>query len=98
MRIHKEEQETVITFDAKKGQWSFYTCVPSHIRLFLTNSMVDTEKIEILTTHEGKATSIKFKLEKSLVSPKDFVKKQRVLSDKQRQALQQGRKKRIDAI
>lgn len=98
MRICKEEQETVITFDAKKGQWSFYTCVPSHIRLFLTNAVVNTEKIEILTTHEGKATSIKFHLENSLVSPKDFMKKQRVLSDKQIQALKQGRKKRKDAI
>lgn len=98
MRFNKYEQETVITYDTKKGEWIFYTCVPSHIQLFFKNSMVNTEKIEVLTTHEGKATSIKFQLEKSLVSPKDFVKKQRVLSDKQRQALQQGREKRKGVI
>ncbi|MGH0681365.1 hypothetical protein [Bacillus mycoides] len=80
MKFKKAEQETVITFDAKIGEWTFYTCVPSHIRLFTSKTDEISEKIEVLTECEGNPTSIKFNVPKESINPKNFIKKKRTMS------------------
>lgn len=89
MRFSIEEQETVITYDAKNKEWAFYTCVPSQIKTFLENPSVKGN-FEILTEDQGQPTSIRFKLEKSLVK-KQFIKSKRTLSNDHLQALKRGR-------
>ncbi|SIR37922.1 hypothetical protein SAMN05878482_103477 [Peribacillus simplex] len=93
VKFNKDEQETVITFDAKKGTWTFYSCVPSHVDSFIKNPILNKEKIEVLTSYEGKSTSIKFTVENSLVT-KSFLKKKRTLSKEHKQALQIGKSKK----
>lgn len=98
MKINLDEQETVITFDAKKGEWAFYSCVPAHIRLFSENPLITTDNLEVLTTWEGKPTSIRFTLENDWINTKGFLKKRRVKrtpSIKQLKALEKGRGKRF---
>lgn len=90
MKINKEEQETVITFDAETGVWSFYTCVPSHIKSFMKNPILDKENFKVITSHDGKPTSIEFEVENSLVT-KRFFKKKRTISEAHKQALRKGR-------
>jgi hypothetical protein len=92
MKIPFEEQETVITFDAKTGEWTFYSCVPSHIRLFTDNPSVKQSEYKVLTEEEGNPTSIRFSLSKTSVNLKNLVKKQ--ASPKQLKALEKARKKR----
>ena len=95
MKFNKNEQETVIIFDAQKGEWTFYSCVPSQIQSFMKNPILNKEKIEVLTSHEGKPTSIRFTVENPLVT-KSFFKKKRTISKEHKQALLNGRlKKRI---
>lgn len=93
MKFNREEQETVITFDAKKGRWTFYSCVPSHVHSFIKNPVLAKEKIKVLTSHEGKPTSIKFTVENSLVT-KSFLKKKRTLGKEHKQALHIGKNKK----
>ncbi|MED3759701.1 hypothetical protein P4555_11570 [Peribacillus frigoritolerans] len=93
MKFNRDEQETVITFDAKKGKWTFYSCVPSHVHSFIKDPILNKEKIKVLTSHEGKSTSIKFTVENSLVT-KSFLRKKRTLSKEHKQALQIGKNKK----
>ncbi|MFB7637677.1 hypothetical protein [Peribacillus butanolivorans] len=93
MKFNRDEQETVITFDSQKGEWTFYSCVPSHIHSFIKKPVLAKEKIKVLASHEGKPTSIKFTVESSLVT-KSFLKKKRTLSKEHKQALQIGKKKK----
>ena len=90
MKINRSEQETVITYAPIKGEWTFYTCVPSHINSFLKNPLLRRENIEVLSSHEGKPTSIRFKAEKSIVTKN--ILKSRILSEDHKRAMQQGRK------
>ncbi|MEC2869498.1 hypothetical protein ACIQHV_11430 [Bacillus bombysepticus] len=59
MKFNKDEQGTVMIFDAKTGYWDCCTNVPSHIRLFTSKIMEISGGIKVLTTHEGKPTSIR---------------------------------------
>ncbi|PRS26918.1 hypothetical protein C6W19_24285 [Bacillus sp. RJGP41] len=93
MKFNKNEQETVITFDSQKGEWTFYSCVPSHIHSFIKNPVLAKEKIKVLSSHEGNTTSIKFTVENSLVT-KSLLKKKRTLSKEHKQALQIGKNKK----
>jgi len=81
MKFTLEEQETVITFDAKEGVWHFYSCVPSHIRLFTSKLAEISRELEVLTENEGISTSIRFSVPKALINPKNFIKKKRVMSE-----------------
>ncbi|MFJ5750453.1 hypothetical protein ACIP97_18040 [Peribacillus frigoritolerans] len=90
MKFNKNEQETVITFDSQKGEWTFYSCVPSHVHSFIKSPILDKEKIEVLTSYEGKYTSIMFTVENSLVT-KSFLKKKWTISKENKQALQIGK-------
>ncbi|AUO12329.1 hypothetical protein [Priestia megaterium] len=76
MKICKEEQETVIIFDAKNEEWDFYTCVPSHIELFTSNSQNEPSEVTILTEEGGEPTSIKFTLPKYSINLESFTKKE----------------------
>ncbi|MDU9695559.1 hypothetical protein O0Q50_30620 [Priestia aryabhattai] len=76
MKFNNYEQETVIIFDAKNKEWNFYTCVPSHIELFTSNSQDEPSEVTILTEEEGIATSIKFTLPKYSINLESFIKKQ----------------------
>lgn len=94
MKFKKDEQETVITYEAKTGVWTFYTCVPSHIHLFMQNPLINQGGISVLTLHEGNPSSIRFTVKDSLVN-KRFFKQKRILSDKQKQSLANGREKAL---
>lgn len=83
MTISFEEQETVITFDAKEGEWKFYTCVPSHIRLFASKLTDVSRELEVLTENEGIPTSIRFDLPKASINPSNFIKKKRKMTETQ---------------
>lgn len=76
----------------KKGD-GLSSCVPSHVHSFIKSPILDKEKIEVLTSYEGKSTSIKFTVENSLVT-KSFLKKKRTLSKEHKQALQIGKNKK----
>jgi hypothetical protein len=78
MRIPRENQETVITFEAETGEWDIYTCVPAHIRLFLENERISNADIKVLTEFEDKPTSIRFSIENSAISIRSFFKKKRI--------------------
>ena len=78
MRIPKDEQETTFVFDAALGKWDIYTCVPAHIQLFMRNERRINADIEVLTSWEGKATSIRFSIENSAISIRSFFKKKRI--------------------
>lgn len=95
MKFNKAEQETVITYDHSTGEWNFYTSVTSHINCYMKNPLVSNKNIEVLTRNEGIPTSIRFTPDKSIVR-KNFLRtnKQRVLSQEQIKAMQQGRGKR----
>ena len=93
MKFNKEEQETVITYEAETGKWNFYTCVPSHINSYMKNPILNKENINVLTSYEGKPTSIEFKVENDIVT-KSFFKKKRTISEAHKQALLIGRLKK----
>lgn len=76
MKFNNYEQETVIIFDAKNEEWNFYTCVPSHIELFTSNSQDEPSEVTILTEEEEIATSIKFNLPKDSINLENFIKKE----------------------
>lgn len=78
MKFTKEDQETVIIFEAETGEWNFYSCVPAHIQLFMKNGRINNGDIEVLTSHEGIPTSIRFKVENSAISIASFFKKKRI--------------------
>ncbi|BCC57939.1 TPA: hypothetical protein QC160_004984 [Bacillus cereus] len=59
MKFNKDEQETVMIFNAKTGCWDCCTNVPSHIRLFTSKIMEISGGIKVLAEHEGKPTSIR---------------------------------------
>ena len=57
--------------------------MPSHIRIF-TEKLVDISKeYEVITDHEGESTSIRFTLQKQSINPRNFIKKKRIMSEKQ---------------
>lgn len=93
MKFSKEEYETVITYEAETNEWSFYTCVPSHIKSFMKNSILEKENIKVITSHEGKPTSIEFVVEDSIVT-NSFFRRKRTISESHKQALLRGRKKK----
>jgi hypothetical protein len=78
MKFGKDEQETVIVFDAEIGEWEIYSCVPEHIKMVLKNTAINSADIEVLTQFEGKATSIRFTLENAAISLASFFKKKRI--------------------
>ncbi|MFI8657993.1 hypothetical protein [Priestia megaterium] len=75
MKFNKDEQETVIIFDAKNEEWNFYTCVPSHIELVTSGVLHKPSEITLLTEEEGVATSIKFTVPKEFTNLEGFIKK-----------------------
>lgn len=93
MIFNKEEQETVITYEAETGEWNFYTCVPSHIKSFMKNPILNKDNFKILTSSEGNPTSIEFKVKNDIVT-KSFFKKKRTISEAHKQALLNGRLKK----
>jgi hypothetical protein len=95
MKFKRLEQETVITIDEYSGECTFYTCVPSKIKSYMRNPLLNKEEIEVLTSHEGKPTSIRFTVGKSFVT-NSFIKKKKTLSEDHKKALKEGRyRKRI---
>ncbi|AXI08150.1 hypothetical protein CUC15_03845 [Oceanobacillus zhaokaii] len=92
MKINKEEQETVQTYEVVTGKWNIFTSVPSHIRYYMKNPLLNKENIEVLTEHEGKPTSIRFTVEDSIVT-KSFLRKRRTISEEHKQALHAGKHK-----
>lgn len=90
MKFNKEEQETILIKEAATGEWTFYSCIPSDIRSFMNNPILNKEEIKVLTSHEGKPTSIEFKVEIAFVT-KSFFKKKRTISEAHKQALLNGR-------
>ncbi|WP_409253854.1 hypothetical protein V1502_08135 [Bacillus sp. SCS-153A] len=66
MRFEIEEQETVITFDAFTGKWTFYSCVPDHIKKLLKDPSA-FEDLEVLSKHTDVTTSIRFVIDGSQI-------------------------------
>ena len=78
MKFSKDEQETTINFDAVSGMWVLYTCVPLHINSFMKSTAINQAEIEVLTSWEGKPTSIRFKAENTAISLASLLKKKRI--------------------
>lgn len=87
MKFTKEEYETTINYDGLTGQWTFYTSVPSHIRILSKKATDLSREIKVLTEDEGKPTSIQFTVEKDSINPRNFIKSKRVPTDSQIEAL-----------
>ncbi|RHW36671.1 hypothetical protein D1B33_09725 [Lysinibacillus yapensis] len=90
MKYSKEEQETNFIYEAATDQWTIYSSVPSHIKSFMKNPILNKENFKVLTEHEGKPTGIEFKVENAFVT-KNFFKKKRTISEEHKQALRKGR-------
>ncbi|MDM5334971.1 hypothetical protein QUF56_17380 [Ureibacillus composti] len=97
MKFNKEEQETIINYCPETDEWSFYTCVPSHIKSFMKNPILNKVNFDIRTSHEGKPTSIEFTVENAFVT-NSFFKKKRTISDSHKQALLNGRMAKKDKV
>ncbi|PHD57710.1 hypothetical protein [Bacillus wiedmannii] len=64
-----KEQETVLTFDNEKKEWSAYSCVPKHIRKLV--ALVGEENVIVIENdEEGKPLAVKCTLEEKQVSMK----------------------------
>lgn len=92
MKIKRVEQETTINYDPIEKVWTVYTCVPSHIKKILENSLLEKENLRVLTVYEGRPTSIEVIVEDSLFNS-TFFKQKRVLSTSHKKALLDGRNK-----
>lgn len=85
MKFNLDEQETTINYDNRKKRWYVYTSVPSHIRQFMSNSLISNSETEVLDEWEGQPTGIRFEIDDSLVSINKIIKQKRVLSEEERQ-------------
>lgn len=81
MKFTLEEQETCLNFEAKEGKWFVYSSVPSHIRLFTKNTATTHADFEVLSSYEGKSTSVRFSIENSATSIASFIKKKRIVRE-----------------
>ena len=74
-----EEQETVLVFDNKTGQWSVYSTVPKHIR-----KLFKITDLKVVETESDRPIAVKGLLEEKQVSMKKIV--ERVMSEEQKRA------------
>lgn len=58
----KEEQETVITYEASTKLWDIYTTVPKHINRLKNDPIASISHIE--TDYEGKTIGLRLKVAK----------------------------------
>lgn len=84
MGYSKEEQETILVFDYSKGEWSVYSTVPKHIRKLA--KLTDLETVE---SENGRPIAVKGILTEKMVT----MKKERVMSESQKQKLSDRMKK-----
>lgn len=77
MGYSREEQETTLVFDNSTGDWSVYSTVPKHIR-----KLSNLCELNVLESEDGRPIAVRGILSEKQVS----MKKQRVLTDAQRQA------------
>jgi len=92
MKIAREEQELTLNFDPIDGICTVYTSIPSLIKKYLNNPIVQKGNLKVLTAYKGKPTSIEIKVEKNLFDS-NFFKKKRVISDAHKKALLNGRRR-----
>lgn len=78
MAYPRDEQETVLVYEATTDTWRFYSTVPKHIRK--VQSITDVEILEI--DEHGNPSAVKAELSPKQVS----MKKERVMTEEQRQA------------
>ncbi|MEM5592771.1 hypothetical protein AAHH67_15380 [Niallia circulans] len=78
MMYSRDEQETTLVYDNGTGMWSVYSTCPKHIR-----KLAELTDLEILDNEDGRPTAVKGLLNEKQVS----MKKERVMSEEQRQAM-----------
>jgi hypothetical protein len=79
MAYPRSEQETVLVFDAETNEWSAYSTVPKHIR-----KLASLTEVTVLETDEhGNPAAARATLTTKMVS----MKKERVLTEEQRNAM-----------
>lgn len=84
MKFCLDEQETTINYDNRKKRLYVYTSIPSHIRQFMSNSLISNSDTEVLDEWEGQPTAIRFELDGSLININGIVKQKRMLSEEER--------------
>lgn len=93
MGYAKEEMETVLVFDYEVGNWIVYSTVPKHIR-----KLMEIGEVEIIEEENERPITIGGTLTERQVS----MKKERVMSEEQRQKsaeiLKKARLKKQDGI
>lgn len=93
MRYAKEEMETVLVFDYEVENWIVYSTVPKHIR-----KLMEIGEVEIIEEENERPITIGGTLTERQVS----MKKERVMSEEQRQKsaeiLKKARLKKQDGI
>lgn len=93
MRYAKEEMETVLVFDYEVENWIVYSTVPKHIR-----KLMEIGEVEIIEEENERPIAIGGTLTERQVS----MKKERVMSEEQRQKsaeiLKKARLKKQDGI
>ncbi|TCI26654.1 hypothetical protein EVJ32_04585 [Exiguobacterium sp. SH5S4] len=88
MAYPKDEQETVIVYEAETGLWSFYSTHPPHIRKY-KELLVDAT----MTEDQYGINSIRGRIEDANVR----ISKKRVMSEEQRAALAERMRKMREA-